>query len=142
MSDSNQHSSKANQRRNTAIIGLVVVFVIALLVNFLVGKMSFRADLTEYKTYTLSDGTENILEKLDTPVEVRFYVTDDGKVMSPGERTRVRRVEDMLNEFVRAAPAKEIELTNEDGEFVTQKVRMLTVEKLNPEPNTDAEDSA
>jgi len=82
MSESNQHSSKANQRRNTAIIGLVVVFVIALLVNFLVGKMSFRADLTEYKTYTLSDGTENILEKLDTPVEVRFYVTDDGKVMS------------------------------------------------------------
>ncbi|MCG8598816.1 MAG: Gldg family protein [Verrucomicrobiales bacterium] len=142
MSESKQSSSKANNRRNTALIGLVVVFVIALLVNFLVGKMSLRADLTEYNTYTLSDGTENILEKLDTPVEVRFYVTDDSKVMSPGERTRVRRVEDMLNEFVRAAPAKEIELTNEDGEFETQKVRMLTVEKLNPEPNTDAEDSA
>lgn len=142
MSESKQSSSKANNRRNTALIGLVVVFVIALLVNFLVGKMSLRADLTEYNTYTLSDGTENILEKLDTPVEVRFYVTDDSKVMSPGERTRVRRVEDMLNEFVRAAPAKEIELTNEDGEFETQKVKMLTVEKLNPEPNTDAEDSA
>ncbi|MDF1860093.1 MAG: GldG family protein [Verrucomicrobiales bacterium] len=142
MSKSNQFTSRATHRRNTALIGLAVVFVILLLINFLAGKMSLRADLTEYNTYTLSEGTENILNELDTPVVVRFYVTDDSKVMSPGERTRVRRVEDMLNEFVREAPAKEIELTNEDGEFETQKVRMLTVEKLNPEPNTDAEDSA
>lgn len=142
MSKSNQFTSRASHRRNTALIGLAVVFAILLLINFLAGKMSLRADLTEYKTYTLSEGTENILNELDTPVEIRFYVTDDSKVMSPGERTRVRRVEDMLNEFVREAPAKEIELTNEDGEFETQKIRMLTVEKLNPEPNTDAEDSA
>jgi ABC-type uncharacterized transport system involved in gliding motility auxiliary subunit len=142
MSKSNQFTSRATHRRNTALIGLAVVFVILLLINFLAGKMSLRADLTEYNTYTLSEGTENILNELDTPVEVRFYVTDDSKVMSPGERTRVRRVEDMLNEFVREAPAKEIELTNEDGEFETKKVKMLTVEKLNPEPNTDAEDSA
>lgn len=142
MSESNQSKSRAKDRRNNALIGLAVVFVIVLLVNFLAGRLSLRADLTEYNTYTLSEGTENILNELDTPVEIRFYVTDDSKVMSPGERTRVRRVEDMLNEFVREAPVKELELTNEDGEFETQKKKMLTVEKLNPEPNTDAEDSA
>lgn len=129
-------------RKTVAITGLIVVFAIALLVNFLAGKMSFRADLTEYKTFTLSEGTSNILSNLDTPVEIRYYVTDDSKVMSPSERARARRVEDLLAEFVREAPSKEIELPNEEGDFETQNVKMLSVKKLNPEPNTDAEDSA
>ncbi|MEM7601025.1 MAG: GldG family protein [Verrucomicrobiota bacterium] len=142
MSESNQAPSPKLSRRNTALIGLAVVFVIALLVNFLVGKMSFRFDLTEYKTFTLSEGTKNILQGLETPVEIRYYVTDDSKVMSPSERTSARRVEDLLNEFVQAAPAKEVEYANENGEFEAKKIKMLTVKKFNPEPNTDAEDSA
>lgn len=142
MSESNQAPANKSNRRTTAIVGLVAVFVIALIVNFVVGKFGIRADLTEYKTFTLSDGTKNILTELDTPVEVRYYVTDDAKVMSPGERSRARRVEDMLTSFVRNAPVKEIELTNEKGEFETKKIKMLSVKKLNPEPNTDAEDSA
>ncbi len=142
MSESNQAPANKSNRRTTAIAGLVAVFVIVLIVNFVVGKFGIRADLTEYKTFTLSDGTKNILTELDTPVEIRYYVTDDAKVMSPGERARARRVEDMLTSFVRNAPVKEIELTNEDGEFETKKIKMLSVKKLNPEPNTDAEDSA
>lgn len=142
MSDSKPTRSRAANRSATALIGLAVVFAIVVLVNVLFGAFSFRADLTEYNTYTLSDGTENILDGLDTPVEIKFYVTDNSDVMSPSERQRVRRVEDLLNEFVREAPSKELELVNEKGEFETKKVRMLTVEKLNPEPNTDAEDSA
>ncbi|MDA7926425.1 Gldg family protein [Verrucomicrobiales bacterium] len=142
MSESNQAPANKLNRRTTAFVGLVAVFVIALIVNFVVGKFGIRADLTEYKTFTLSGGTKNILTELDTPVEVRYYVTDDSKVMSPGERARARRVEDMLTSFVRNAPTKEIELTNEAGEFETKKIKMLTVKKLNPEPNTDAEDSA
>lgn len=142
MSESNQAPANKSNRRTTAIAGLVAVFVIALIVNFLVGKSGLRADLTEYKTFTLSSGTKNILSELDTPVEIRYYVTDDSKVMSPGERARARRVEDMLTSFVRNAPVKEIELTNEKGEFETKKIKMLSVKKLNPEPNTDAEDSA
>lgn len=142
MSESNQTSNSNLSRRNTALIGLAVVFVIILLVNFLAGKMSFRADLTEYKTFTLSEGTKNILQRLETPVEIRYYVTDDSKIMSPSERASARRVEDLLSEFVQAAPAKEVEITNADGEFETKRVKMLSVKKLNPEPNTDAEDSA
>ena len=142
MSESNQATPRRANRKTTALIGLGVVFLIALLVNVLVSRLSLRADLTEYKTYTLSEGTENILNELDTPVEIRYYVTDDAQVMSPGERARARRVEDLLNELVREAPVKEVEITNEDGEFVKQDLKMLTVKKLNPEPNTDAEDSA
>lgn len=142
MSESKEPSEKKLSRRTAALVGLVAVFGIVLLVNLLVEKMSWRADLTEHGVYTLSEGTENILSRLDTPVELRFYVTDDSKTMSPSERARARRVSDLLAEIARNAPSKEIEVTNEEGEFVTKKVKMLTVKKLNPEPNTDAEDSA
>lgn len=142
MSESTQAPRHKLTRTNTALIGLAVVFVIVLLVNFLAGKMSFRVDLTEYKTFTLSEGTRNILGGLETPVEVRYYVTDDSKIMSPSERASARRVEDLLNEFVQASPVKEVEIANAEGEFETKRIKMLTVKKLNPEPNTDAEDSA
>ena len=142
MSDSKGTPPAKLSRRAAALLGLAVIFLIALAINFLAGKMSLRADLTEYKSYTLSKGTKNILSRLETPVQIRYYVTDDSKVMSPGERSRALRVEDQLAEFVREAPEKEIEVTNEAGEFETKSVKMLTVKKLNPEPNTDAEDSA
>ncbi len=142
MSETNEPSEKKLSRRSAAAIGLVAAFVIALLVNFVVDKIGVRFDLTEYDVYTLSEGTSNILSRLETPVELRYYVTDDSKVMSPNERTRAQRVSDLLAEFARTAPSKEIEVTNDKGEFEKKKVKMLTVKKLNPEPNTDAEDSA
>lgn len=142
MSESKETPPVKLSRRDAALVGLGVAFVLVLLVNFVLGRLSWRADLTEFQVYTLSEGTSNILSRLETPVELRFYVTDDAKVMSPSERARARRVSDLLAEIARSAPSKEIEITDDKGEFVTKKVRMLTVKKLNPEPNTDAEDSA
>ncbi len=129
-------------RTLTAIVGLVVAFLIALFANGVAGLFSgARLDLTENKVHTLSEGTKNILDRLETPVSLRYYSTDG--LMSPGEKARARRVKEKLDEFVRAAPVKEIEISDpETGEFVTKKMRMLQIEKLNPEPNTDAEDSA
>ena len=141
MSDSPSTSTQKS-RKTIALTALIVVFAIAILINILFGAFGWRFDLTEYKTYTLSEGTKNILQQLETPVTVRYYVTDDNKVMGPSERARARRVEDLLRELSHAASKRELELVNENGEFETQTVRMLKVEKLNPEPNTDAEDSA
>ena len=135
-------TSHQKSRSAVALTSLLVVFAIAVLINILVGAFGWRFDLTEYKTYTLSEGTKNILQELETPVTIRYYVTDDNKVMGPSERARARRVEDLLRELSHAAPTRELELVNEAGEFEKQKVRMLKVEKLNPEPNTDAEDAA
>jgi ABC-type uncharacterized transport system involved in gliding motility auxiliary subunit len=144
MSESKDQSSPKPSRATVAWIGLAVAFGIVLLVNFVIGMIprSIRADLTEYNLYTPSEGTKAILSRLETPVEIRFYVTDDSKVMSPNERNRARRVSELLNDLVQYAPSKEIEVTNDKGEFETKKVKMLSVKKFNPEPNTDAEDSA
>ena len=125
-------TSHQKSRSAVALTSLLVVFAMAVLINIVVGAFGWRFDLTEYKTYTLSEGTKNILQELETPVTIRYYVTDDNKVMGPSERARARRVEDLLRELSHAAPTRELELVNEAGEFEKQKVRMLKVEKLNP----------
>ncbi len=108
----------------TAIIGVVVVFLIAVFVNFIVGAIGLRADLTENNLYTLSDGTKSILKRLDTPVEIRYYANDTSDFMTPAEQAYSLRVEELLSEYQKAAGGT------------------VTVKKLNPEPSTDAEDSA
>ncbi|MFK5924372.1 MAG: GldG family protein [Verrucomicrobiota bacterium] len=106
------------------LIGVAVVFSIVILVNYIAGMVNLRLDLTENKIYTLADGTKRILSRIDTPVTIRYYVTDDSDVMSPAERTYARRVDDFLKEFQKAANGQ------------------ITIKRLNPEPDTDAEDSA
>ncbi len=104
-------------------IGVVAMLVLLIVINFILGAWRLRFDLTEEKAYTLSDGTKKILSKLDTPVKIRFY-------FSRGEETPVflknyaQRVEDLLAEFRQASRGK------------------ITIEKYDPQPDTDAEDAA
>ncbi len=130
MSESNDTAvtnGKNKPRENRifyTLIGVAVVFSIVILVNYIAGMVNLRLDLTENKIYTLADGTKRILSRIDTPVTIRYYVTDDSGVMSPAERTYARRVDDFLKEFQKAAKGQ------------------ITIKRLNPEPDTDAEDSA
>lgn len=48
---------------------LVVVVALCMIANV----VKVRLDLTENKLFTLSQGTRDILQSLDTPVELRFY---------------------------------------------------------------------
>ncbi|MCP5538645.1 MAG: GldG family protein [Akkermansiaceae bacterium] len=122
MSDSKKPSSQKLGRVSMALAGLVIVFLIFLVLNYVASIGSFRVDLTENNIFTLSDGTKKILGRLDTPVVLRYYVSPD--LLSPAEKAYSQRVEDLLNEYRRAAKGK------------------LTLQKFDPEPNTDAEDSA
>ena len=104
--------------------GVLAVFIILLLVNFVFGVFKTRIDLTEGGLYTLSPGTRSILEKLEAPVKVRFYYTESGENVPLPIKGFARRVEDLLGEFRQAGGGK------------------VVVEKLNPQPDSDAEDSA
>jgi len=94
--------------------------------NFLAGTAKERLDLTKEKAYTLSAGTKAILHKLDTPVKVRFYCTqtEGATPESVYLRTYAKRVEDLLAEYKQVAGGK------------------LIIEKFDPQPDSDAEDSA
>lgn len=130
MSDAKASSKSSSKHHGqfgrvpTAIVGVVVMFLLAMAVNFIARAIGGRWDLTENNLYTLSDGTRNILKRLDTPVTVRYYANDSSDFMSPAELAYSKRVEDLLREYQKAAGGN------------------LTIQKLNPEPSTDAEDSA
>src|SRR5436190_5302825 len=105
----------------------VVAMVIALIgFNVIAGAFKKRMDLTKEKAYTLSAGTRAILHKLDTPVKVRLYCTqtENSTAETVYLRGYARRVEDLLAEYKQIAGTK------------------LVIEKYNPTPDSDAEDSA
>ena len=103
-----------------SVVGVIVAFVIVVLVNFIANRISLRADLTQDKLYTLSDGTKNILKGLDTNVDVRYYATQDSKKLPQDLQGFMRKVEDLLVEFKKRS--KRIKLT-----------------KLDPKPDSDDE---
>jgi ABC-type uncharacterized transport system involved in gliding motility auxiliary subunit len=106
------------------IAGVVAVLVILIAVNVLGNFLKVRSDLTQNKIYTLSPGTKRILDKLDTPVEIRFYYSKDNSSMPVPLRTYAQEVEDLLSEYQQAGHGK------------------IQVVKLDPKPDSDAEDSA
>jgi len=103
--------------------GVIVLLAVLVALNFLVGAVSIRADLTEGHVYPLSPGTRTILAKLEAPVKIRFYYTQ-GAAVPVGLKTFAKRVEDILNEYHAASHGR------------------VVIEKFNPLPDSDAEDSA
>ena len=105
--------------------GLALLFVALVAFNVVLSAVPARIDLTEGRVYTLSDGTRQVLAKLDAPVVLRFYYTQSGDTSVPvALNTFAKRVQDLLAEYVAASNGR------------------LVLERLNPEPDSDAEDAA
>ena len=105
-------------------IGLAALFIILVAFNYLVSGAAVRADLTEGKLYTLSEGTKKILQKLDGPVKLRLYVSQSDNAIPVQLRSFAQRVEDLVREFKAVAGPN------------------LIVERYNPKPDSDEEDAA
>src|SRR5437773_2429995 len=102
--------------------GLVAALIILVLLNLVLGAARGRIDLTQGRLYTLSEGTRAVLGKLESPVKIRLYFSQSDIPLPI--KAYGRRVEDLLAEFRQAGRGK------------------VTVEKLDPQPDSDAEDSA
>jgi ABC-type uncharacterized transport system involved in gliding motility auxiliary subunit len=105
-------------------LGVVAMFLIIVIVNALASTLRTRIDLTAEHAYTLSNGTRSILAKLDTPIQIRFYCTRGDNRMPVFLKTYAQRVEDLLGEFRQASKGQ------------------IEIQKLDPVPDSDAEDSA
>jgi ABC-type uncharacterized transport system involved in gliding motility auxiliary subunit len=106
--------------------GVIAMALILVAVNVITSGVRKRVDLTKEKAYTLSDGTRTILAKLDTPVKIRFYCSQTASA-SPETvylKSYARKVEDLLAEYKQAGKGK------------------IIIEKYDPKPDSDAEDSA
>lgn len=104
--------------------GIVVLAIVLIAANWLLGMTRARVDLTDGNVYSLSDATRTIVKKLDAPVTLRYYYTQGDDAVPIQVRVFAKRVEDFLAEY-RAA--------NRDK---------VTIERINPQPDTDAEDQA
>jgi ABC-type uncharacterized transport system involved in gliding motility auxiliary subunit len=106
--------------------GVAAMALILVAVNVITAGMRQRVDLTKERAYTLSTGTREILARLDTPVKLRFYCSQTASA-SPETvylKGYARKVEDLLAEYKQAAKGK------------------VVIEKYDPQPDSDAEDSA
>jgi ABC-type uncharacterized transport system involved in gliding motility auxiliary subunit len=107
-----------------SVVGVVAVLILIIGINLLGGLIKFRSDLTENRLYTLSSGTKKILNKLDTDVVIRFYFSKDNASVPVPLRTYAQEVQDLLEEY---------------QQFSHGRIKVV---KLDPKPDSDAEDSA
>ena len=107
-------------------VGVGAMFVLLTGFNVVTAAFKQRVDLTKERAYTLSEGTKAILKKIDTPVKIRFYCTqpENPTPETVFLRGYAQEVQDLLDEFKQYAGSK------------------LTIQKFNPSPDSDAEDSA
>lgn len=120
-------SAKTTHPVTRAAFGVAALVSIAVLSNWLVSLTPIGnrgADFTQNKVHTLTDGTKAILTELDTPVVIRYYASRSTDYMPEELKLHMRRVDHLLKELS----------TISDGK--------LRIENLDPEPDTDAEDSA
>ena len=110
-----------------AIFGILALLAIAILANWLISLTPYGnrgSDFTENKIHTLSEGTKSILSELDTPIVIRYYASRNSDYMPEQLKVHIRRIDDLLKEYANLSNGK------------------LRIEKIDPQPDTDAEDSA
>jgi len=97
---------KTNKLLSTT--GLLIVAGLLLAINLFAGQVfkSTRVDLTDNQLYTLSDGTKNILSKIDEPVTLRLFFSEKFFTGLPGVMTYGQRVRDLLEEYVSLSGGK------------------------------------
>lgn len=105
-------------------LGVAAMFLVLVAVAAIADYAKLRLDLTEDRLYTLSEGTRRILAKIDTPVVIHFYRTRGSTEMPVQLKNYGDRVEDLLAEYQQVARGK------------------IEVKKFDPQPDSDAEDSA
>jgi len=111
--------------RNTTL-GLLLAAALFLALNLLAGPLlrGVRADLTEQRLYTLSQGTRNILAGLEEPITLRFFFAKTVATEAPPLLSYAERVREMLEEYAALSGGQ------------------LRLEVIDPEPYSEAEELA
>jgi ABC-type uncharacterized transport system involved in gliding motility auxiliary subunit len=106
--------------------GLLIIIAIVLALN-LIGAMLFqrvKLDMTQEKLFTLSKGSQKIIGSVEDPIRAEFYYSKTAMSDVPALKTYGDRVYDMLREYQGLSKGK------------------LTLEVLDPRPDTEVEESA
>jgi ABC-type uncharacterized transport system involved in gliding motility auxiliary subunit len=105
-------------------LGLLLVLFVA--VSMLSGRLlsGLRLDLTENSLYTLSEGSRSILDKLQEPVTLYLFFSQEASRDLPQLRSYATRVDELVQEFVNHSNGK------------------LVLKRIDPAPFSEQEDQA
>ena len=114
---------KMNLKTSLNIILLVLGFLLfAMINNIFIG--SARFDLSENGLYSLSDGTKEVIDEIDEPINLYFFFSQKISSDMPALRTYSQRVYELLEEYELAAGGK------------------IKLSYIDPEPFSEQEDRA
>lgn len=105
-------------------INIILVLIIIVAVNVIAAGFYFRLDITEEKLYTLSEGTEKIVNRIETPVTMKYYFSKNLESLPLTYKNFGRKVRELLEEYRNLNP------------------EMINLEIYNPEPDSDEEEWA
>ncbi|NNK99061.1 MAG: GldG family protein, partial [Xanthomonadales bacterium] len=109
---------------SAGILVLLAILFIALTILSSLFMKGVRFDLTQNGLYTLNQGTQNILESMDEPVNLYLYFSEDVSRELPQFRSYARWAGEMLEEFANRSGGK------------------LKLHRVNPVPFSPEEDEA
>ncbi len=90
--------------RREFLIGAFLLIGICLFGNAILSHLRlYRFDLTEGKIYTVSPAAKKVLEKLEVPIQVTYYVSSKDQLPTPMKNI-ARDVSDILSEFAALSP--------------------------------------
>ncbi|TFG63941.1 MAG: ABC transporter [Gemmatimonadales bacterium] len=98
----------AQKRKLMSLSGLGIMAVLFVAVIILSNNLfrSARLDLTESGLYSLSDGTKAVLEKIDEPINLYFFFSQEASRENPFLRDYATRVREFIEEFVAQSDGK------------------------------------
>jgi ABC-type uncharacterized transport system involved in gliding motility auxiliary subunit len=113
-------------RKAAAWWALAAAFILFVAVNVIAEQelRGARIDLTENRLYTLSQGTQKVLAKIEEPITLRFYYSPQLGAAAPPYGIYAERVREMLQQYAALSHGK------------------IRLEEINPEPFSAAEDRA
>jgi ABC-type uncharacterized transport system involved in gliding motility auxiliary subunit len=116
----------ALSRRNTVLASLAAAAALFFGLNVLSGVAlkAVHLDLTENRLYTLSEGSRGVLRELRQPIQLRFFFSESLAGNFPQIKLYGHRVRELLERYADLAPGR------------------ITLQVIDPEPFSDAEDQA
>lgn len=103
---------------------LLALFFLAAVALSALALRGYRVDLTQHRLYTLSPGTLRIIERLDEPLNLKLYYSEQASRELPQFRQYAQRVRELLEELAARSKGK------------------LILQVIDPEPFSEAEDEA
>jgi ABC-2 type transport system permease protein len=120
--------NKRTKRATESLLFLGVSAAILVLLNVLGIFFFGRADVTEAKLFSLSDGSKRAVQNLDDQLEITAYFTKD---LPPPFNATERYVRDILDEYQAASKGKlKINFVNPDSDETRQQAEADGVQRV------------